>query len=164
MLVERITSNLLSELSKDALLLSKRRKHLNLHKSYNEPSQKFFNAISIDSYICPHRHLLDSKDEFLIAIRGLFALITFDDVGNIENKILFGSDAYQKDMAVDSAVFVSCGVWHTVISLVKDSVLFEVKECPFIEGLAKEFADWSPEERSEASINYLEAMRSLFKV
>lgn len=162
MFVQRITSNLLMGLSNDALLLSKRRKHLNIHRCYSEPCQKLFNAISIDSYIRPHRHLLCAKDEFLIAIRGLFALIIFDDLGNIESKVLFGSEFYQKDIGVDSAVFVNCEVWHTVISLVEHSVLFEVKEGPFIEGLAKEFADWSPEEGSEDSKNYLEAMRSQF--
>lgn len=69
------------ELIHETSSLSKQRKYLNLHQSYQENCQRLFNAIGCNSYIQPHRHILDNKIEILIAIKGLFALFYFDDHG-----------------------------------------------------------------------------------
>jgi cupin fold WbuC family metalloprotein len=55
----------------------------NLQKSYEDKAQCLLNAIGVGSYIRPHRHLLDPKNECLFAVLGLFALVIFDDSGNI---------------------------------------------------------------------------------
>ena len=65
------------------------RVHANVHDSYTDQCQKLFNAICIDSYIRPHRHSLDPKEECLIAVRGLFGLIEFSDHGGIDSITLF---------------------------------------------------------------------------
>ena len=59
------------------------RASFNLHHSFEEKCQRLLNAVGIDSYIQPHRHLLDPKVETLIAVQGLFAVITFDNAGKI---------------------------------------------------------------------------------
>ena len=60
------------------------RKNLNLHIEYADPCQRLFNAIGVDSYIPPHRHFRGPKEETLIAVRGLFALVILDEVGGIK--------------------------------------------------------------------------------
>lgn len=163
MAVEHISSKILTQLSFEASILPRRRKHLNIHKNYNDACQMLFNAISTESYIRPHRHLIDNKDECLIAVRGLFALIIFDHVGHIINIKKFGSESFQKELDVDSGALINKRVWHTVIALISGSVLFEVKEGPFSESSAKEFALWSPGEETEDAKIYLEWMQSITK-
>lgn len=62
----------------------KQRQYANLHSTYHEKCQRLFNAIECDSYIQPHRHSLDHKIETLLAVKGLFALIQFSDMGAIK--------------------------------------------------------------------------------
>ena len=52
------------------------------------------NAFGVDSYMRPHRHLLEPKAETLIAVKGLFALVTFDDEGVVQEIIHFGTEKY----------------------------------------------------------------------
>jgi cupin fold WbuC family metalloprotein len=135
------------------------RAHANIHHSYDDPCQKLFNAINTDSYIRPHRHSLDPKEEFLIAVRGLFGLVVFKDSGLVDSATLFGSEKYSEELSIASGVELSAGVWHTVVTLVDQAVLFEVKSGPFNPGLAKEFPIWAPEEASEDAPQYLEALK-----
>lgn len=135
------------------------RAHANVHRSYDEHCQKLFNAIQVNSYIRPHRHSLDPKDECLIAIKGLFGFITFNEQGQIESVILFGSEKYSEKLSISSGLQLPSGTWHTVVSLVDDSILFEVKSGPFDPSLAKEFALWAPEEQGEDASRYLETLK-----
>jgi len=135
------------------------RAHSNVHCSHVDPCQKLFNAIKVDSYIHPHRHSLDPKDECLIAIKGLFGFIMFSDKGLIESLILFGSEKYSEKLSIPSGLELPSGVWHTVVSLEDESILFEVKSGPFNPSVAKEFALWAPEEGHENASQYLETLK-----
>jgi len=136
------------------------RMHQNIHQSYSEPCQRLFNAIGEGSYIRPHRHLLDPKIETLIAIKGKFALIEFDDIGNILSIIRFGTEKYYQDQVISVGVEISSTIWHTVIAEMSDSVLLEIKPGPFIEYSAKEFASWAPQEGSVEANHYLLHLKS----
>jgi cupin fold WbuC family metalloprotein len=135
------------------------RVHANVHRAYTDQCQKLFNAIREDSYIRPHRHSLDPKEECLIAVKGLLAFILFNDQGLIESVILFGSEKYSEKLSIPSGLELPSGVWHTVVSLVDDSILFEVKSGPFDPSLAKELAPWAPEEGDENAPQYLETLK-----
>jgi cupin fold WbuC family metalloprotein len=135
------------------------RAHANVHSSYADQCQKLFNTIQIDSYIRPHRHSLDPKDECLIAVRGLFCLITFTDLGANESICFFGSEKYSEKLSIACGLELPTGVWHTVVSLVDGSTLFEVKSGPFKPGLAKEFAPWAPEEGTQDAYDFFEKIK-----
>ena len=144
----------------DAASQSQRlRAHANVHRSYGEHCQKLFNAIQVNSYIRPHRHSLDPKDECLIAIKGLFGFITFTEQGLIEPVILFGSERYSEKLSIPSGLELPSDTWHTVVSLVDESILFEVKSGPFDPNLAKEYALWAPKEGSKDVSQYLETLK-----
>jgi cupin fold WbuC family metalloprotein len=95
----------------------------------------------------------------LIAVRGLFGLIEFSEHGAIESITLFGSEKYSQQLSIASGVELPAGVWHTVVSLEDDSVLFEVKSRPFDPGIAKELAPWAQEEGGEQAQDYLNELR-----
>jgi cupin fold WbuC family metalloprotein len=135
------------------------RQHLNIHQSYDDPCQRLFNAIGIDSYIRPHRHSLDPKTESLFAIRGLFALVLFDQHGTPREVIRFGSEA--AGAMVASGVELSPGDWHTVVALSEGALLLELKAGPFNPDAAKELAPWAPQEGGDQAAQYLKALRHL---
>ena len=137
------------------------RAHANLHLAYSDPCQKLFNLIKAESYIRPHRHSLDPKEECLLAVAGLFSLITFSDDGIIESINLFGSEKYLQTSSIAFGLELPADIWHTVIPLTDQSILFEVKSGPFDPGAAKELAPWAPEEGSQEAISYLSQLKEI---
>ena len=94
-----------------------------------------------------------------MAIKGLFGFVLFTDQGSIESVTLFGSEKYAEKLSIPSGLELPAGAWHTVVSLVDDSVLFEVKSGPFDPSLAKELATWAPEEGNDSASQYLEVLK-----
>jgi cupin fold WbuC family metalloprotein len=137
----------------------RRRQHLNVHQSYEEKCQRLFNAIEPDSYIRPHRHATDPRDELLIAVCGDVAFVTFDDQGCVTD-VLHMSSATQGHRGA-LGVEVPASVWHTVIALGGGCVLLEVKSGPFDPSHAKESAVWAPKEGSKAAQSYFNGLKEL---
>jgi len=143
----------LNNLTAQAKSSPRLRQHRNIHNSYQDACQRLFNAIEPGSYIRPHRHIADPRDELLIAIRGSMALVTFDDQGSISGILCFGTEKTGSDLAVGAEVDPS--TWHTVVALEVGSVLLEVKAGPFDPNQPKDLAPWAPEEGSPAAESYL---------
>ena len=146
-------SEYLEDLSEQAKNNLRLRQHRNIHTSYQEPCQRLFNAIEPGSYIRPHRHASDPREELLIAVRGLMILVTFNDQGNVKSFLQFGSEKYGRNVAI--GVEVPANIWHTVIALEPGSVLLEVKAGPFDKLKPKNLAPWAPEEGSLSTRQYL---------
>jgi cupin fold WbuC family metalloprotein len=135
------------------------RQHRNVHQSYQEASQRLFNAIEPGSYSRPHRHASDPRDELMIAVRGVMAMVTFDDQGGVTNILRFGTERHGDEMAVGAEV--SSSTWHTVIALEPGCVLIEVKAGPFDPNQPKDLAPWAPEEGSTSARAYLDRIVKL---
>lgn len=151
------TSKFIKDLSSSATSSIRLRSHSNIHASYNDACQRLFNAIEPESYIRPHRHLSDPKEELLIAIRGKFCFIRFDDEGRIQETVNFGQTPHSNDLAI--GVEISPSIWHTVLSCEIGGVLLEVKEGPFNPSTPKDLAPWAPEEGSIESKSYLNYLK-----
>ena len=143
----------LNDLTGQAKSSSRLRQHRNIHQSYQEACQRLFNAIEPGSYIRPHRHATEPREELLIAIRGSMALITFDDQGSVTGVLRFGSQNHGSNLAAGAEVASS--TWHTVVALEPGCVLLEVKAGPFDSNQPKDLAPWAPEEGSDAAADYL---------
>jgi cupin fold WbuC family metalloprotein len=135
---------------------TRKRQHRNIHDSYEDPCQRLFNAIEPDSYIRPHRHATELREELLIAVRGVMALVTFDERGTVTNVVRFSADRNDEGFAV--GVEVPGTAWHTVIALEPGSVLLEVKAGPFDPNQPKDLAPWAPEEGALAASDYLKKL------
>lgn len=149
----------LDGLVQEAKVSGRLRQHRNIHTSYLDACQRLFNAIEPDSYIQPHRHASVPREELLMAVRGLMALITFDDVGQVTSVQRFGSEAHGAD--VTAGVEVSSSTWHTVVALVPGSVLLEIKAGPFDPSQPKDMASWAPVDGTAAAATYLQHLRTL---
>ncbi|MGS0621384.1 WbuC family cupin fold metalloprotein [Ralstonia sp. VS2407] len=149
-------SDYFDRLTDQARSTSRLRQHQNIHRSYDEPCQRFFNAIEPGSYIRPHRHASDPRDELLVAVRGLMALVTFSDNGEIASTIRLATERFGADTC-NAAEVPSC-VWHTVIALEPGSVLLEIKAGPFDPRQPKDLAPWAPQEGGADALQYLASM------
>ena len=153
--MEAIDRARLGALLAEAERRPRRRLHLNFHQSYSDPCQRFLNAMERDSYIRPHRHQTDPRDETIFAVAGKFAAMAFDETGRTISTVLFGSEAHWGADCQAAGVAVPACEWHTVVALATPAILLEMKAGPFNPAAAKEFADWAPEEGSPAAIGYL---------
>lgn len=151
--METFDAQFLNELAEQAKNSPRLRRHRNIHRSYQDACQRLFNAIEPGSYIQPHRHAIDQKKELLIAVRGLMALIMFDDQGSVKGILRFGSEKYGGDLAAGAEV--EPNTWHTVVALEPGCVLLEVKAGPFDPNKPKDLAPWAPDEGSEMAQHYL---------
>ncbi len=149
----------LNDLTGQAKNSPRLRQHRNIHQSYQDACQRLFNAIEPGSYIRPHRHTSEPREELLIAIRGSMALITFNDQGSVTGILRFGSEKHGSDFAAGAEVASS--TWHTVVALETGCVLLELKAGPFDPNQPKDFAHWAPAEGSALAQGYLQGLAEL---
>ncbi len=135
------------------------RQNLNLHLSYSESCQRFFNAIEPGSYIRPHRHYSDPRDEMLIAVRGTMALVIFDDNGSVTKVLSIGD--YRHNNKILFGTEVSASIWHTIIALEPGCILLEIKAGPFDPNKPKDYATWAPEEGEPSAQKYLSQLNKI---
>lgn len=135
------------------------RQHHHVHASHSDPVQKTFCSVQPGSYVPPHRHSHPPRDELLIAARGLFAVVLFDDSGDIEEVLHLG--AGPRDAQVACAVEAPARHWHAVVALEASSVLVEIKAGPFNPDGPRELAPWAPQEGTPQAAEYLRHLQEL---
>lgn len=164
MSIKDFSKEFLDNLSLSAFHSPRGRKNFNLHLDYADRCQRLFNAIGIESYIPPHRHHQDPKEETLIAVKGLFVLIIFDGAGEIKRISEFGTEKFLTQGVSNVGVELSPDAWHTILALVEDSILLEIKSGPFIASAAKEIAPWAPAEDSSDATFYFNNLKKLITI
>ncbi len=97
----------------------------------------------------------------MIAVRGLMALVVFNDAGHAVDAVRFGAGKHIDAPGVAVGVDTPPGIWHTVIALEPASILFEVKAGPFDPSAPREPAPWAPDEGSEEASAYLDGLRRI---
>lgn len=86
-------------------------------------------------------------------------MVLFNDMGTPTEVVEFGVGPDPMALAVGAEL--PPGKWHTVVALQPGSVLLELKEGPFNEDAAKEFASWAPEEGSPEAARFYSALRRM---
>jgi cupin fold WbuC family metalloprotein len=132
----------LTTLGQQARQSPRLRANSNLHPELNDPIQRLAIAMEPDTLILPHRH--PHTWEVLIALRGRFTVLLFDDTGKVIERAELGVDA--------SVIEIPDGGWHAVLSRDTDAVIFEVKHGPYSPIAEADIATWS-KGRSGAELN-----------
>lgn len=123
-----------------------------LHKSEDAGVHKMFNALQPGTYITPHRHTDPEKTETVIIISGSLLYVEFTKDGEIANHVLVqpGTEIFGLDVAPH--------VYHTFIPLKPDTIMFEVKDGPYVATSDKDIPGWAPAEGSEEANAFLLAL------
>lgn len=109
-----------------------------------------------DTYIAPHRHLSADKAETLLVLKGSLGLLVFDEAGQLLTKRVL--QAGGECPGVD----LPAGVFHGLVILEADSVMFECKAGPYRPVGDGELADWAPREGDAEVAAYQAWMRAQF--
>lgn len=131
----------------------RRRTHLNLHESPDDPIQRLFVASKRDAYFPPHRH--PRIDETAIMVRGVFDILTFDDDGVVTDR---------RRCSPDSGLItfeIAANVWHCGVVMSDDAVFFEVKSGPYDPATISDFAPWAPAEGGEGVAVFQTVLRNV---
>jgi cupin fold WbuC family metalloprotein len=147
-----IDKDLLAPLLIKASAIERKRTNFNFHKHANDTLQRMLNVLNLGTYIRPHKHEDPDKREAFILIQGRVAVIEFEDSGkpiqcvvlDHENKV-FGCEIEPR-------------VWHSIICLENNSVVYELKDGPYVPITDKNFAPWAPKEGSPGAEEYLQKL------
>ena len=127
------------------------------HKEDAELLHRMFNVIQPDSYVRPHRHLEPPKAEAWVVLRGALAFFTFEDDGRVRDCLSL--EAGGEHFGVDLAP----GIFHGLVALAPDTVIYEVKTGPYAPANDKTFASWAPAEGTPEATGYLTSLREEFR-
>jgi len=144
-----ISNKLLSELSQKAALLPRKRLNLNFHEELTDPINRMLNAFEPGTYIQPHKHENPDKREVFIILKGALVVVIYDESGNPTDFALL--DSKKGTYALE----IPPGVWHSVISLESGTVVYEIKDGPYLPISDKNFASWAPKEGDPNCDEYL---------
>ena len=147
-----VSKKILDQLSLKALGSPRLRQNYNFHDDLADPINRMLNAFEPGTYIQPHKHQNPDKREVFIVMRGSMVVIFFSDSGNPTDFILLNSEI--GNMAVE----IPPGVWHTIIALESGSIVYEVKDGPYLPMNDKNFASWAPKEGSVECGEYLKML------
>jgi cupin fold WbuC family metalloprotein len=145
-----VSARQLYRLSAEAAASPRLRKNLNVHTTLEDPIQRLFNAMEPGTYVRPHRHGRSGTYELMLAVRGAFSILTFDDGGTVLERV----DLSAAGGGV--AVEIPAGTWHALVALAPETVMFELKPGPYKALDDKDFAGWAPVEGDPAADRFVD--------
>jgi len=151
--VKLIDTILLDSLSGKAKDSTRKRAHHNLHPELGDPVQRLCIAMEPDTYVRPHRHSDPETWEILMILRGSAVILFFDDTGKVFDRAVLTADGKTR------AVEFPANTWHAPVSLETNTVVFEVKQGPYVPLAETNLAAWAPPEGAPATVQFLEWYR-----
>jgi cupin fold WbuC family metalloprotein len=94
------------------------------------------------------------KDEAFVVLQGWLYCVIFSEKGEIQT--VHRLEANSTSVGID----IVGSIFHTLITIKPDTVIFEVKSGPFEKVDERDFAEWSPQEGTkEAGIYWDELIK-----
>lgn len=122
--MERLDIELLNNLSARAKGNPRLRMNHNLHNHLDAPAQRLFNALEPGTVLPVHRHR--NTDETYILIRGSLIVHLYNSEGSLTESVELNL------VNGNFGVHIPAGQWHTVEVLESGTVIFEVKDGPYM--------------------------------
>ena len=119
-----IDVELMDKVTAEAKQSPRLRMNYNFHQSLDDKCHRFLNAMEPGTQVAVHHHI--TKDETLVVLRGKVRVLIYNDEGEITEDAII--DPQQGRCGVD----IPKNTWHTVECLEPNTVVFEVKEGPFV--------------------------------
>ncbi len=123
--VQKINAALLDDLLIKARNSPRLRAIHCFHAGAWEHCHRMLNALTVGTYVRPHRHSDQHQSEGFIILRGRLAVLVFDEAGNID----LAQSSILSSASGNLGMNIKPGIWHTLVTL-EDSVIYEVKGHP----------------------------------
>lgn len=150
-----LDQTLFADLAEKAAANPRGRQHHNFHQM-DDACHRMAVGLQPSTYIAPHRHLSADKAETLLVLKGRLGVLIFDDSGQVTDKRVL--EAGGDSLGVD----VPAGVYHGLVVLESDSLMFECKAGPYRPVGDGELAHWAPREGEAGVADYHAWMRAQF--
>lgn len=156
--IKCLTESLMNMIAQEARTSPRQRKNYNFHEP-SERVQRFLNVLQPGTYVRPHRHLRPqgvSAFEFFLVLQGAVGVLFFNDAGEVIQVEKISATGTTHGLEVGA------GIFHSLIALEPDTVMFELKEGPYIPLEDKDFLQGFPLESTPESQQCLETWRKHF--
>ncbi|HEY9632397.1 MAG TPA: WbuC family cupin fold metalloprotein [Coleofasciculaceae cyanobacterium] len=156
--IKRLTQDLLDNVAEQARSSPRQRQNYNFHEP-SEKVQRLLNILEPGTYVRPHRHLRPPEVngfEFFLVIQGEVGIILFDENGKILHTERISANGATLGIELPE------GIYHTLVALVSDSVILELKEGPYNPSTDKEFIESFPMEGTAASEQLVQSWQDYF--
>lgn len=120
----QIDDKLLDEITDKAKASERLRMNFNLHETLDSKAQRLINALEPGTILPVHRH--QTTAETYILLRGKLKVMFYDEDGTETSRF------YLNPKEGKYGVHIPKSQWHTLEVLEKGTVIFEVKEGPYI--------------------------------
>jgi len=144
--MKQLTVTDLQQLSEQAAQSPRLRANRNLHPELSDAIQRLAVAMAPGTYVRPHRH--PHTFELLTPLSGRFLVLHFDDDGSVTQRVVLGEEC--KLLETDA------GIWHAVLSMDNDGVIFEVKHGGYQPVTEQDSAPWAPAENDPGAGELME--------
>lgn len=156
--MKKISQELLDEVVRKAKKSERLRMNYNFHNKMDENIQRMLNALEPDTFLAPHRHQNPDKEEIFLVLKGSVLLMEFDNTGNITDSFLI--DPKKGSYAAE----IEPGIWHSLISLESGTVIYEIKQGPFVPISPENIAPWIPKKKEDQKKWMLEILNRLIDI
>jgi cupin fold WbuC family metalloprotein len=147
-----IDEKFLAPVLEKAAIVERKRTNYNFHKFAGDTLQRMLNVLNTGTYLRPHKHVNPDKREAFVILEGKVAVIEFEELGMPSQCVVL--DPRNKVYGCE----IEPGKWHGLVCLEDNTVLYEVKDGPYIVETDKVFAPWSPEEGSVGAQDYIQKL------
>ena len=120
-----IDKKLINEVKAKAKTSPRLRMNYNFHQSLDDKWHRFLNALEIGTVIPVHHHV--TKDETFILLMGKVRVNIYNDDGEVVESVVLSLEEGRYGVNIPK------NTWHGLECLESGSVIFEVKEGPFVE-------------------------------
>jgi cupin fold WbuC family metalloprotein len=155
---KRLTQDLVNDVADQSRESSRLRKNYNFHDR-SERVQRFLNVLQPGTYVHPHRHQRSTDVngfEFFLVLQGEIGIIIFDETGQILHLERISAQGPTRGIELAE------GTFHTLVALIPDTVILELKEGPYNATTDKDFLDMFPQEGGLDAQNMVQTWQALF--
>jgi len=143
----RITTELIDQVVDQARNSPRLRMNYNFHADLADPVQRLLNALEPWTYIRPHKHT--TKEESFVLLRGTILAVVFNNDGSIRDHAILSRETGILGIEFEE------NSYHMLTSLETGSVVYEIKEGPFVPHTEGSSAPWAPQEGTPEAKGFL---------
>ena len=154
----RINQQLFAQVAAEARQHPRLRLNHNFHRE-QDSVQRFLNVLQPGTYVRPHRHRREQAGagfECFVVLQGSIGLLVLNSAGEVLQRERLEASGEVR------GVQLAEGLFHTLVALDADSVMFEIKQGPYEPLADKDFLAAFPLEGTLEAIEQERLWRSLF--
>lgn len=156
--IKRVSQELFDNVSQQASALPRRRKNHNFHQ-LPDTVQRFLNVLQPGTYVRPHRHVRANNSngfELFLVLQGEIGFLVLDEQGQVVQTERLCAQGPTYGLELEE------GQYHTLIALAPDTVMFEIKEGPYVPAADKDFMERFPAEGTAEAERQVKAWVEMF--